>query len=116
MNSCHWFRVSVCIVSAILLALSGGVRVTSAQTPSLAGKAPFVTAPNLSLSYSPSSMAVGDLDGDGQPDLVTADRDAGKVTVSLGLGNGSFAAGVDYATGDQPTSLILADMDGDGRL
>jgi hypothetical protein len=61
-------------------------------------------------------MAVGDLNGDGKPDLITADWDAGKVTVSLGLGDGSFAAGVDYAAGDHPTSIILSDMDGDGRL
>ena len=116
MNSCHWFRVSVCIVSAILFTLSWSARLSAEQLPVVASKTPFVSAPILPLSYASSSIAVGDLNGDGKLDLVTADWDAGKVTVSLGLGDGSFAAGVDYAAGDHPTSLILTDIDGDGQL
>jgi hypothetical protein len=66
MKSCHWSRVSGWIVSAILFTISWSAHLSAEQQPSVAGKAPFVSAPILPLSYSSSSMAVGDLNGDGK--------------------------------------------------
>ena len=56
----------------------------------------------------PSSIAVGDLNGDGAPDLVLNDG------VLLGNGDGTFQPGNNIAPGGYWT--ILADIDRDGKL
>jgi hypothetical protein len=61
----------------------------------------------------PVSIAVGDLNGDGKPDLATANTDAGSVTVLLNGGDGSFRVSRDYATGDSTASVAIADLNGD---
>jgi len=63
------------------------------------------------------SVAVGDFDQDGWPDLVTTDPWSFDVTVLLGNGDGTFAAGVSYAAGDGPVFYVaVADFDQDGWL
>ncbi len=78
--------------------------------------AEFLVAPHFSLSYSPTSVAVGDLNGDGRPDLVVTESGSSAVTVFLGQGNGGFAGGVAYSAGIQPGNVLLADVNGDGKL
>jgi hypothetical protein len=66
----------------------------------------------------PQALAVGDVNGDGHPDVVTADAFFANVGVSvlLGNGDGSFAPHADYAAGNLPRSVSLADLNGDGHL
>ena len=47
----------------------------------------------------PYSVAIGDLNHDGKPDLVTANVNTDSVSVLLGLGDGTFEAAIDYKTG-----------------
>jgi FG-GAP-like repeat/PASTA domain len=63
----------------------------------------------------PVSVAIGDLNGDGNRDVVTANRAADTVSVLLNRGDGSFQAKVDYRTGLFPTSVAIGDLNGDGR-
>ena len=65
---------------------------------------------------SPTSVALGDLNGDGMPDIVTANRYRNTVSVLLGKGDGTFAAQVDYGTGEGPEEVALGDLNGDGKL
>jgi hypothetical protein len=62
------------------------------------------------------SVAIGDLNGDGKPDLVTAGGDTSEVSVLLGHGDGTFEARTDYATEDFPGSVALGDLNQDGKL
>jgi len=60
------------------------------------------------------AAAFGDLDGDGKLDLVlTAD---GVVAVSLGKGDGTFAAPVSSTVNGSYDAVIVVDLDGDGKL
>jgi hypothetical protein len=74
-----------------------------------AGKVDYATGSN------PRSVAVGDLNGDGKPDLAVANEGSANVSVLLGNGNGSFAAGADYDTGFFPGSVAVGDLNGDGK-
>jgi hypothetical protein len=59
-------------------------------------------------------LAVGDLNHDGNPDLVASSSDA--VVVLLGNGDGTFQALVTYATPSAPVSVVLGDFNNDGNL
>lgn len=61
-----------------------------------------------------SSLAVGDLNGDGHPDLVTTNQPSNTVSVLLGYGDGTFGAVMPYPTGNQPVSVAIADFNVDG--
>lgn len=65
----------------------------------------------------PFSVAIGDLDGDGRPDLVTADSSSNQATVIQrnAAGTGWEAPRSAGATGSRPSSAAIGDLDGDGR-
>ena len=52
------------------------------------------------------------------PDLVIANSTSDNVTILLGNGNGTFqeATGSPYAVGRNPSSVVVADFNGDGNL
>lgn len=65
----------------------------------------------------PNSAALGDVNGDGRADIVTANYGAATVGVLAGQAGGTFAAAVSYSTGatTSPYAVALGDVNGDGR-
>jgi hypothetical protein len=61
-------------------------------------------------------LAVADLNGDGNLDLVSVNEDAGTVSVLLGNGDGTFQDAVSYATGGTPRAIAVGDLTGTGTL
>src|SRR5262249_10084210 len=61
---------------------------------------------------------MGDLNGDGHPDLVTVNDgyNVPGVSVVLSDGHGGFGTRTDSATGPNPQGLVLGDLNGDGKL
>jgi len=59
-------------------------------------------------------VALGDLDGDGNSDLATANGTS-TVSILFGASDGSFHSRVDFGTGLYPSSVGIGDLDGDGR-
>ena len=66
----------------------------------------------------PRSVALGDLNGDGEMDLVTANRLSDDISFLLGNGSGGFtaAAGSPILVSNDPQSIALGDLDGNGSL
>jgi uncharacterized repeat protein (TIGR01451 family) len=64
----------------------------------------------------PRAIAVGDVDGDGNLDIVSADFGDNSVHVIRGFGNGSFSSPQAFVTGFAPEGVALGDVNGDGKL
>ncbi|WP_084684908.1 FG-GAP-like repeat-containing protein [Methylohalobius crimeensis] len=60
------------------------------------------------------AVAVADFNGDGIPDLATANGSADDVSVLPGNGNGTFGAEQRFPVGSRPFSIIAVDFNGDG--
>jgi hypothetical protein len=74
------------------------------QPVSFGAKTDFVTG-----SF-PSSVAVGDFNGDGKLDLAVANQNSATVSILLGTGTGSFGAKTDFGTGFNPVSVAAGDF------
>ena len=66
----------------------------------------------------PHDIAVADVNGDGRPDVLTANYGANSAGVLLGNGNGTFQAPAAFATGaadGHPSGIAMGDITGDGK-
>jgi hypothetical protein len=88
--------------------------VQGATVPSFSFQTTFATGSG------PNSVAVGDFNGDGKPDLAIANGNSNSVSVLLnttaqGATTPSFATQTTFATGREPNSVAVGDFNGDGK-
>jgi hypothetical protein len=76
----------------------------------------FVTSRDFPVGQIPSSVVVGDFNGDGKLDIVTGNQFSSTISVLLGKGDGTFQPVVTYAPGGSPNAVITGDFNGDGKL
>jgi type II secretory pathway component GspD/PulD (secretin) len=76
---------------------------------------PPVTTTGGTISASPSAIATGDFNDDGNIDIAVTDVANSRVMILLGNGDGTFQAPVSYPTGSNPVALVAEDLDGDGQ-
>jgi hypothetical protein len=79
------------------------------------GAGGFGAKTDFAVGTGPVSVAVGDVSGDGKPDLAVANNDSNTVSVLLGNGTGGFGAKTDFATGTDPEGVAIGDMSGDEK-
>jgi FG-GAP-like repeat/PASTA domain len=75
----------------------------------------FAAAKSYAAGPDPVSVAIGDLNGDGKPDLATANAGANTVTTLSNRGDGHMQSRTDVRTGSQPRGIAFGDLNGDGR-
>jgi hypothetical protein len=80
--------------------------------------------PSSGVGDEPVDVAVGDIDGDGDPDIVTANQGSNTIAVLYNLGAGTFSAqapepsvaGTNGVAASRPRAIALGDLDDDGHL
>src|SRR5439155_13909145 len=70
---------------------------------------------NYAVGTDPRSVAVGDFNGDGKPDLAVANTGSSTISVLLGNGDGTFQAAQTFAAGASPWSVTAGDFNDDGK-
>ena len=81
------------------------------------GGAFAATTSSTAVGRSPQALALGDVNGDGNLDVLTADYLANTVSVVLGGGSAGFPATASFTLAvTNPRGVALADVDGDGDL
>lgn len=81
----------------------------------------FKPAQSYAVGTNPTSVAVGDLNGDDKPDLAVLNSGSNNVTILLGKGDGTFQCGGSFAAGIPADSTVIptiaiGDFNGDGKV
>jgi hypothetical protein len=78
------------------------------------GEGEFAALPPLKLGGQPRALVVGELTGNGFPDLAVADFGRDQVMILAGTDRGSFEAPQRIAVGQGPVALAIGDFQGQG--
>lgn len=103
----------------IAVTSSTGSRVSLFRNTSTGNELSFAARIDSAAGSAAQSIAIGDLDLDGKPDLAISNSSAGTVSILRNTstpGNLSFASRVTFPVGSQPFTLAIGDIDGDGKM
>jgi hypothetical protein len=80
------------------------------------GRAGFGSKRDYPVAEGFGRIAIGDVSGDGKPDIVTSNDDSNRLSLLVNAGGGRFLPVLAYPTGELPQDVALGDLNGDGRL
>ena len=101
-----------------LITSNFGVSIVSGNVSVLLGNGngTFAAQTTFATGNGPRIVTLGDVNGDGRLDIITANQGSDSASVLLGNGDGTFQPKVDFTTGSGPFSVTLGDVNADGRL
>src|SRR5262249_2170614 len=76
----------------------------------------FGAAASFAVGSNASSFALGDFNGDGKLDIVTANLPDNSLSILLGNGDGTFQPARTINLGLTPRFVVVGDFNGDGKL
>jgi len=80
------------------------------------GDGTFQSSVEYAVGLEPEDLTIGDFNGDGKPDVATANLASSTLSILLNHGDGTFQTHVDYSTGLTPGRILSGDFNGDGKL
>ena len=86
---------------------------------SIPGTISFSSASIFTVAGASRGLTLGDLDGDGKPDIINTNSFASSVSVLRNTsvpGTISFSGHIEFSTGLNPYGVTIGDIDGDGHL
>ncbi len=78
------------------------------------GDGTFVQGPSLTVGAGPRDLGVGDLDGDGAPDIAVSNLPTAEVTLVLNNGAGTFAVDGSVPMSTTMHEVMITDLNGNG--
>ena len=79
------------------------------------GKEVFGVKTDFATGAGPAALAIGDLTGDGKPDVVTANASGDSISLLPGTGDGTFRPKRDIVVADLPAAVAIRDLNGDAK-
>lgn len=103
---------------ADLIVANGGDGTISVFLNNPASPGGLLAAAAYPVGAQPVSIAVGDLNGDGKPELIVANKGSDTLSLLSNNGSGQFSPATSFSLpqGSAPQSVVTADFDGDGFL
>ena len=96
------------------LALGATASATTGKVPSFAAAKQYAVPHAEGCGRCAHSTAIGDLDGDGRPDVVTVNDDE-TISVFIGKADGTLGSRQDSLASADPADAAIADLNGDGH-
>ncbi|MEI7802534.1 MAG: FG-GAP-like repeat-containing protein, partial [Bacteroidota bacterium] len=102
----------------VVVTIYNSNRVSVFRNTSTLGNISFDSEVNFITGSNPRSVAIGDIDLNGKPEVVVVNASSATVSIFRNTsipGTISFAAKVDFTTGTSPRSVTIGDIDGNGK-
>lgn len=104
--------------SDMIVANSTSNTISIFKNTSTVGSVSFTAKTDYPTGSNPVSLSVGDLDGDGKPDVAVVNSTSNTLSVFRNTGTPgtiSLAVKVDYPTGNEPYGVAIGDLNNDGK-